>query len=210
MNEGDTVIKGGGGRVIQRLALRGNNTHFVYGGDAVDKGPRDIRLVRALVNLKRRYPDRVHLLVGNRDLNKLRLPSELSVADMNRDIDDIPGPFWDPGARTLKEHLEEIQLERGSEETSESVDELNSKAERLRYMLKYTLGCPDTFEFRREEIKILTHIFGEYPPRFLETHDVTPMVNSVKSQQALLVLQMMLLWIASYTRYPKMAHCINI
>ena len=172
-----SALNEGGGEMnilFKRLTLRGNNTHFVYGGDTVDKGPGDIRLVRALVNLKRRYPDRVHLLVGNRDLNKLRLPSELSVDDMNRDIDDIPGPFWDPSAKTLREHLEEIKLERGSGETNESVDELNSKAERLRYMLKYTLGCPDTFEFRREEIKILTHIFGEYPPRFLETHDVTP------------------------------------
>jgi hypothetical protein len=35
------------------------------------------------------------------------------------------------------------------------------------------LGCPETFEFRQEEIQILTQIFGEYPPR-LETHDFTP------------------------------------
>jgi hypothetical protein len=39
--------------------------------------------------------------------------------------------------------------------------------------LRHTLGCPDTFEFRREEIQILTQIFGQYPPR-LETHDFTP------------------------------------
>ena len=77
-----SALNEGGGEMnilFKRLTLRGNNTHFVYGGDTVDKGPGDIRLVRALVNLKRRYPDRVHLLVGNRDLNKLRLPSELSV-----------------------------------------------------------------------------------------------------------------------------------
>jgi hypothetical protein len=169
LNEGGGKIK----HVFKRLTLHGNNTHFVYGGDTVDKGPGDIRLVRALVSLKRRYPDRVHLLVGNRDLNKLRLPSELSVADMNRDIDDIPGPFWDPSAKTLKEYLEEIKLHRRGGETNDA-NELNTRAERLRYMLKYTLGCPDTFEFRREEIKILTHIFGEYPPRLLETHDVIP------------------------------------
>ena len=41
-------------------------SYFVFGGDVVDKGPGDIRLVRALVDFQRRYPSRVHLLVGNR------------------------------------------------------------------------------------------------------------------------------------------------
>ena len=50
------------------LDLVGESTVFVYGGDTVDKGPGDIRLVRALVALKKKYPDRVFLLVGNRDL----------------------------------------------------------------------------------------------------------------------------------------------
>ena len=77
---------------FRRLKLR-PNTHFVYGGDSVDKGPGDIRLCRALVNLKKRYPDNVHLLVGNRDLNKLRFSSELSDDDMRRPVDDIKRPF---------------------------------------------------------------------------------------------------------------------
>jgi len=171
-----TVKEGNKGIKFKRLVLR-PNTHFVYGGDTVDKGPGDIRLVRALVSLKKRYPDRVHLLVGNRDLNKLRLPSELSESDMKRDIKDISKPFWDRGAKSLKEYLEEVKLGKdgptGDNGTAQILDELNSKAERLRYMLRHTLGCPETFEFRREEIQILTQIFGEYPPR-LETHDFTP------------------------------------
>jgi hypothetical protein len=170
MNEENNGIK------FKRLTLR-PNTHFVYGGDTVDKGPGDIRLVRALVSLKKHYPDRVHLLVGNRDLNKLRLASELSESDMKRDIKDIPKPFWDRGAKSLKEYLEEVKLGKdrstGDIGTAKNLGELDSKAERLRYMLKHTMGCPETFEFRREEIQILTQIFGEYPPR-LETHDFTP------------------------------------
>ncbi len=173
-----TVKEGNKGIKFKRLVLR-PNTHFVYGGDTVDKGPGDIRLVRALVSLKKRYPDRVHLLVGNRDLNKLRLPSELSESDMKRDIKDIPKPFWDRGAKSLKEYLEEVKLGKdgpmGDNVTAVNLDELNSKAERLRYMLRHTLGCPETFDFRREEIQILTQIFGQYPPRLLETHDFTPL-----------------------------------
>jgi hypothetical protein len=74
------------------LSLIGDDSYFVYGGDACDKGNGDIRLIRALVDLKHQYPDRVFLLVGNRDLNKLRLTAELSHQDMSRDIDDIPPP----------------------------------------------------------------------------------------------------------------------
>ena len=121
----DTDIKFG------RLILQ-PNTQFVYGGDTVDKGNGDIRLVRALVGLKKRYPDRVHLLVGNRDLNKLRLPSELSDYDMNMDIDDIPKPFWDKHSKSLKEHLLEVIEEKGS---TLELEDVNTRPERLRYML---------------------------------------------------------------------------
>lgn len=50
---------------------------FVFGGDAADRGPHGRRVVRALVDVKRRQPDQVVLLAGNRDINKLRLASEL-------------------------------------------------------------------------------------------------------------------------------------
>ena len=51
--------------------------HFVFGGDSCDKGGAvggSIRVVRSLVRLKRKYPDRVHLLIGNRDANKVLAP----------------------------------------------------------------------------------------------------------------------------------------
>ena len=50
---------------------------FVFGGDAIDRGVSSRRIVRALYDLKKRQPDRVVLLVGNRDLNKIRLVREL-------------------------------------------------------------------------------------------------------------------------------------
>uniref|UniRef100_A0A7S1VZG9 Calcineurin-like phosphoesterase domain-containing protein n=1 Tax=Ditylum brightwellii TaxID=49249 RepID=A0A7S1VZG9_9STRA len=138
--------------------------YFVYGGDAVDKGPGDIRLVRALVDLKRRYPQRVFLLVGNRDLNKLRLTAELSQEDMNREVKDIPQPHWDPKAPSLKEYLENIVQQKQQKDKdntattpsfSSSVDALNTRVHRLNYMLQHTLGCPNTFEYRRQELAIL-------------------------------------------------------
>ena len=117
--------------------------------------------------------------MGNRDLNKLRLSSELSESDMKRPIDDIGRPFWDRTAKSLREHLEEIQENEGSD-----LDKLNTRAERLRYMLKHTLGCPDTFEFRREEMQILTQIYGQYPPN-VEHHDITPIHTKLDAEETI-------------------------
>lgn len=50
---------------------------FVFGGDAVDRGPHSQRIVRTLLEAKKRQPAQVVLLAGNRDLNKLRLRREL-------------------------------------------------------------------------------------------------------------------------------------
>lgn len=116
-----------------------------------DKGPGDIRLCRQLVSLKRRYPDRVHLLVGNRDLNKLRYAAELAHDDMQRPIDSIPPPHWDSAAPTLRQHLEAE-----AEASGRTVAEVNTRAERLRYMQRHTLGMPHSFEFRRQELAVLT------------------------------------------------------
>ena len=92
------------------LELAHDDAYFVYGGDVVDKGPGDIRLCRLLVGLKRRYPERVALLVGNRDLNKLRFTAELDATDMARPIDEIKPPHWDPNAPTLRTHLQRVAV----------------------------------------------------------------------------------------------------
>jgi hypothetical protein len=55
----------------------GEGAIFVFGGDAIDRGPAGRRIVQALLDAKRRQPDRVVLLAGNRDINKMRLFTEL-------------------------------------------------------------------------------------------------------------------------------------
>ena len=57
---------------------------FVFGGDAVDRGPWGRRVVRTLLEAKRRQPEQVVLLAGNRDINKLRLPRELGGQPLSR------------------------------------------------------------------------------------------------------------------------------
>ena len=125
----------------QELELTHSSAYFVFGGDGVDRGSGGSRLLQRLVDLKRRSPQRVHLLVGNRDLNKLRLTSELSHAEMRRHPSTLPGPHWDEKAPTLEQYLA-------------ATGSSDSRAERLRYMYKHTLGCPDTFECRRRELAL--------------------------------------------------------
>jgi hypothetical protein len=50
---------------------------FIYGGDSQDKGFGDIRFVTMLLKFKKEYGERVILIIGNRDINKLRLRTEL-------------------------------------------------------------------------------------------------------------------------------------
>ncbi|MFO0660175.1 MAG: metallophosphoesterase [Polyangiaceae bacterium] len=50
----------------------------VFGGDAIDRGPEGRKVLRALLDVKRRQPDQVVLLAGNRDINKMRMPREMN------------------------------------------------------------------------------------------------------------------------------------
>ena len=119
------------------LTLR-ENTGFIFGGDTVDKGNGDIRVVKDLLQLKKDYPDRVHLLIGNRDANKLRFSSELAAEDA------LGIPYWVAEEKrvSLEKFLEKHQLE-------------NSRASRLKWMLTETMGSATTFQTRMEELEIL-------------------------------------------------------
>ena len=57
--------------------LLADGVTFVFGGDAIDRGPHARRFVSVLLAARRRYGDRVILLAGNRDINKVRLVTEL-------------------------------------------------------------------------------------------------------------------------------------
>ena len=72
----------------ETLRVRAGAT-FVFGGDAIDRGPWSRRIVRTLLNAREAQPDQVVLLGGNRDLNKLRLARELEGFPPKRAPDDV-------------------------------------------------------------------------------------------------------------------------
>ena len=88
----------------------------------------DVRVVRDIVNLKEKYPSRVHIILGNRDINKMRLTVELS----NKALRSPPDVYWNRDV---------------------NVNQTNQKpADRLKWILLRTMGAPIAFESRREEL----------------------------------------------------------
>lgn len=117
----------------QKIILR-DGCHFIYGGDSCDRGHGDIRFLKDLISLKERYPERVHFILGNRDVNKLRLPTALHP----KILVHKPAAYWVPSNTT---ELESFPL--------------NDRNEKMKWTLKQTMGAPMSYECRRQELQEL-------------------------------------------------------
>lgn len=53
---------------------------LVVGGDMMTRGPANLAILAAFVALKVKYPDRVYLIAGNRDLNHWKIPKDIMEA----------------------------------------------------------------------------------------------------------------------------------
>mmetsp|Transcript_54216 Transcript_54216/g.129191 ORF Transcript_54216/g.129191 Transcript_54216/m.129191 type:complete len:945 (+) Transcript_54216:92-2926(+) len=111
--------------------------YLVFGGDAPDKGPGDIRFVKTLLYLKLKYPDRVFIILGNRDINKLRFAAELE-----QDAAPLHPLPWDVKAMSLEAWLDAEHL-------------TPSRVNTLKWMLHF-MGCQKTtFATRKHELALL-------------------------------------------------------
>lgn len=134
---------------------------FVYGGDASDKGPGSIRFLKYLLQLKANYGERVQWLMGNRDLNKMRFTSELSEEALKQESVYSQSPaYWLHEGDDLKISPMEFLSQHGL---------ANSRTNRLRWMLRNTMGSATDFEFRRDELKAM----GEIPDDLITDEVVT-------------------------------------
>jgi len=126
------------------LRLRDNGM-LVFGGDAPDNGPGDIRFVKTLLALKREYWSRVFIVLGNRDLNKLRLSAELAKGEDGVIFESFGGAYWEPYPRRTPDYatwLEQCGLTRGALST-------------LRWMLETNMHSPSAFRTRKYELALL-------------------------------------------------------
>ncbi|CAI5730632.1 unnamed protein product [Hyaloperonospora brassicae] len=167
----------------ETLELR-DNCMLVFGGDAGDKGDRTLRCYEQLVKLKKRYPDRVVLLVGNRDANKMRFTSELHDTEMDLHAmaqEVLESPTWVPESKrtTLKTFLEEqVAIYDGHVMEDGDIETVNTKTNRLKWMLEHTMGSQGDFDRRRTELASRREV--ENAKEIMDEDVVKSYIDSVK------------------------------
>ena len=159
---------------------------LVFGGDVCDKGGNDLYVIRQLLSLKRRYGNRVHFIMGNRDINKMRILQELGINSSSSSSssgsssgssdtssqEKMPphgGINWFRGTglqgdpQLIHKYYTSTSAQENDDKGND--DEILVKsdlakilvsdvpAERLKWILRKTMGSPDAFEFRRNELK---------------------------------------------------------
>ncbi|HEV2601959.1 MAG TPA: metallophosphoesterase [Candidatus Babeliales bacterium] len=142
-----------------RATIRGENVLFIFIGDAFDKEADNEKIALFLIHLKKTYPDKVILLLGNRDINKLRFfgLQELTNTALNMDDDTtkfLPNRFrlsgWEP---LFKNWLSKIVITADGQETrlnlidgipTEYTHGKNQEADKilkLKFLFQETLGA---------------------------------------------------------------------
>jgi hypothetical protein len=140
-------------RILQRgkdgrLEFRNEQDRFVFGGDCFDRGTGDLAIARMLVDLKKRHPDRVYLVLGNRDINKMKLTAELHPTELSRKPEDVPRPYYIPSEARFFSFEDYVRRHKIPEK------EHHSATHRLKWLLSHTMGCMPTFELRRKELAL--------------------------------------------------------
>lgn len=140
------------------------NAYFIYGGDATDHGSDDLAITKALIDFKIRNPDNVFLIAGNREITKNRLKIELAPEFIRKRLMSSLAPRWltkDQQTVPLDYIVKEMranhqQVDANDKETIQAyINSLSIEQCQLIYlhwMLEKTMGCPNTFEYRREEL----------------------------------------------------------
>ncbi len=100
------------------------------------------------------------LLVGNRDQNKLRFLSELTVQDLHASIPPLPAGVTG-AAKDCRQYLTELAVAQGAVKSAEEVTDdvialVNTMPNRLRWILDCTMGSVGDFEYRRNELVMLS------------------------------------------------------
>jgi len=136
----DGEDRGAWGPGLLRLRRQGV---LVFGGDAPDKGPGDIRFIKTLLSLRKRFPNQVYFILGNRDLMKLRFMAEL------KEIEE-PGMVWTPSWDRKAISFEQFLEDRKGENIQRDL------IGKLKWLLHCTMGCQDTtFSTRKSELALL-------------------------------------------------------
>jgi len=122
-----------------------SNCKFVCLGDMIDNGPNNFAVLALLRYLKETYGKNVILILGNRDINKLRLKFELETIR--------PKYIGNTELVNLYKQLVNLYKILGSQN-----DQLNIKVEILKYLLTNTFGIRDNFNFMKTELNTINDL----------------------------------------------------
>lgn len=180
------------------LAFQDETSQFVYGGDAFDHG-EDLTFSRALLDFKGRHPDRVHLILGNRDVNKMVMKHIFRMAEEGKTVapeeaeealfptsSGGPAPTITYAAYLEKERQQQLEESKANGTTSAAAVKspvVFTPVSFLKWALIHRLGSPRAFELRRGELHKLKQRRAaqgmETPPNCKETnessHPVAPL-----------------------------------
>jgi hypothetical protein len=144
---------------FQKIAAK---PYFIFGGDATDRGPYDLATLELLLDFKKRHPDNVILLVGNREIKNNRFKIELNPALIRERLLHGKPARWIAQKFQIAP-LDYVKIEmtsQGKAVTDKSIQEFVKSLSiaqcqliYLRWMLERNMGSPNTFRFRRDELK---------------------------------------------------------
>ena len=148
---------------------------LIFGGDVGDKGGNDLYVIRQLLSLKKRYEKRVHFIMGNRDINKMRILQELGItasssASAQEKLTPHGGINWFRGtglqgdADLIRQYNTRLS-DNGEKDILENILVSDIPSERLKWILRKTMGSPDAFEYRRHELKEEKEFIARYEGR---------------------------------------------
>jgi len=135
-------------------------------------------VVRTLVALKKKYPDRVTLILGNRDLNKMRWTAQLAFKPESYDpqtghatwtewnaLERVDGPCWvadvakRAGMTPMAYYRKALAKQKGVaavEVSEDDVRQFDTVANRIRWHFKEMMGADGEFERRQAELAHLS------------------------------------------------------
>ena len=128
------------------------NCHFVFGGDSQDQGIGDIRFVKMLLDFKEKNKEQVHLIAGNRDVNKMRLKAELYEVEKYFDPNSTSLLFEDNFPCWLEGDKDAFRKFVNEEEFSRIPTLIEMKKKYLDWAFTKTLGMHFSFKNRAQEL----------------------------------------------------------
>jgi hypothetical protein len=148
----------------QKLEFNNEQDKVVFIGNMIDHGGYDVKVLETVVDLKERYPERVELIMGNRDINKLRLLFEMKRLDRSS-IENFRIPSWHSD---FEKYIAQdgVEYKHGKDEE----ELVKDKMFLFKFLLTKTMGASKAFEnFKREnQMEDDLSVWEEYSSVLLE------------------------------------------